>query len=69
MSKVRIKIIDATQIEVVQSGSGDYKDGRETKDSEVGWHVNNGSSGNKKVRYAPSVHTGVMTLALFIVKA
>ncbi len=59
MSEGRINIIDATPIEAAQSGSGNGKDGKPTRDPEAGWHVKNDSRGNKKSIYGFSVHTGV----------
>ena len=59
MSEGRINIIDATPIEAAQSGSGNGKDGKPTRDPEAGWHVKNDSRGNKKSLYGFSVHTGV----------
>ncbi len=59
MSEGRINIIDATPIEAAQSGSGNNKDGKPTKDPEAGWHVKNDSRGKKRAIYGFSVHTGV----------
>ncbi len=59
MSEGRINIIDATPIEAAQSGSGNDKDGKPTRDPEAGWQVKNDSRGNKKSTYGFSVHTGV----------
>ncbi len=59
MREGRINIIDATPIEAAQSGSGNGKDGKPTRDPEAGWHVKNDSRGNKKSIYGFSVHTGV----------
>ncbi len=59
MSEGRINIIDATPIEAAQSGSGNDKDGKPTRDPEAGWHVKNDSRGNKKSIYGFSVPTGV----------
>lgn len=59
MTEGRINIIDATPIEAAQSGSGNDKEGKPTKDPEAGWHVKNDSRGNKKSIYGFSVHTGV----------
>jgi len=59
MSEGRINIIDATPIEASQSGPGNGKDGKPTRDPEAGWHVKNDSRGNKKSIYGFSVHTGV----------
>ena len=59
MSEGRINIIDATPVEAAQSGSGNDKDGKPTRDPEAGWHVKNDSRGNKKSIYGFSVHTGV----------
>ncbi|MCK5894431.1 MAG: transposase, partial [Endozoicomonadaceae bacterium] len=42
-----------------QSGSGNNKGGKPTKDPEAGWHVKNDSRGNKEAIYGFSVHTGV----------
>lgn len=59
MSEGRINIIDATPIEAAQSGSGNGKEGKSTKDPEAGWHVKNDRRGHKKSIYGFSVHTGV----------
>ncbi len=59
MSEGRINIIDATPIEAAQSGSGNDKDGKPTRDPEAGWHVKNDSRGNKKSTYGFSVPAGV----------
>lgn len=59
MSEGRINIIDATPIEAAQSGSGNGKEGKPTRDPDAGWHVKNDSRGRKKSTYGFSVHTGV----------
>lgn len=59
MSEGRINIMDATPIEAAQSGSGNGKDGKPTRDPEAGWHVKNDRRGNQKSIYGFSVHTGV----------
>ncbi|ORU93470.1 MAG: hypothetical protein A6F72_07085 [Cycloclasticus sp. symbiont of Poecilosclerida sp. N] len=72
MKEGRINIIDkvngavregalghATPIEAAQSGAGNGKDGKPTKDPDAGWRVKNDSRGNKKSTYGFSVHTGV----------
>ena len=45
--------------QAAQSGSGNDKDGKPTRDPEAGWQVKNDSRGNKKSIYGFSVHTGV----------
>lgn len=59
MTEGRINIIDATPIEAAQSGSGNGKNGKPSKDPEAGWHVKNDSRGRQKSTYGYSVHTGV----------
>jgi len=59
MREGRINIIDATPVEAAQSGPGNGKDGKPTRDPEAGWHVKNDSRGMKKSTYGFSVHTGV----------
>jgi IS5 family transposase len=59
MTKGRINIIDAAQVEATQSGPEHGVDGLPTGDSDAGWHVKNDSRGNKKSVYGFFVHTGV----------
>lgn len=59
MTEGRINIIDATPVEAAQSGSGNGKSGKPTKDPEAGWHVKKDSRGRQKSTYGYSVHTGV----------
>jgi IS5 family transposase len=59
MTKGRINIIDATPVEVAQSGPGSGLGGPPTRDFDADWHVKNDSRGNKKSIYGFSVHTGV----------
>jgi IS5 family transposase len=46
LTQGRINIIDATPIEVAQSGSGKGKDDQPKRDKEAGWHVKKDSRGN-----------------------
>ncbi len=59
MTEGRVNIIDATPVEVAQSGPGNGVDGKPTKDAEAGWHVKQDSRGQLKSTYGYSVHTGV----------
>lgn len=59
MTEGRVNIIDATPVEVAQSGSGTGVDGNPTKDAEADWHVKQDSRGKLKSAYGYSVHTGV----------
>ena len=45
----RVNIIDATAIEVAQSGNGKTQDGTPTRGEEAGWHVKADSRGRNKV--------------------
>ena len=59
MTEGRINIIDATPVEVAQSGPGKSAHDEPTKDKDAGWHVKADSRGNMKSTYGYSVHTGV----------
>jgi IS5 family transposase len=59
MTEGRINIIDATLIEAAQSGSGNGKNDKPTKDAEAGWHVKKDSRDRLKSTYGYSVHTSV----------